>query len=103
LASRDVRFTPESGQTADVFGMSALCQKRTFALQQDFLFDHLVGAGEQRRWGVEAEGFPGFEVVDFNWLINWTGHCGRNPTERACFRQSREMRLTVHSREVRLA
>ena len=85
MASRDVRFTPESGQTADVFGMSALCQKRTFALQQDFLFDHLVGAGEQRRWGVEAEGFPGFEVVDFNWLINWTGHCGRNPTSELVF------------------
>jgi hypothetical protein len=23
-----VRFTPESGQTADILGMSALCQKR---------------------------------------------------------------------------
>jgi hypothetical protein len=35
--------------------------------QRDILaalhFDHLVGAGEQRRWGVEAEGFPGFEVL----------------------------------------
>jgi len=27
--------------------MSALCQKRTFALQQIFLFDHLVGEREQ--------------------------------------------------------
>jgi hypothetical protein len=31
--------------------MSALCQEPTYAPQQTTpLFDHLVGAGEQRRW-----------------------------------------------------
>ena len=39
---------PESGQTADRLGMSASCHKRTHALQQSRLFDHLVGVGEQR-------------------------------------------------------
>jgi hypothetical protein len=29
--------------------MSALCQKRTFALQELLLFDHLVGTGGQRQ------------------------------------------------------
>jgi len=44
----DVRFTPKSGQIAGVSHMSALCQKRTPAPQQNApLFDHLVGAGEQ--------------------------------------------------------
>jgi hypothetical protein len=32
--SRHVRFTSKSGQTGRRFGMSALCQKRTYALQQ---------------------------------------------------------------------
>jgi hypothetical protein len=41
-------------------GMSALCQKQTFALQQ--IFDHLVGAGEKHWWHVEAERFDSFEV-----------------------------------------
>src|SRR6516164_11643272 len=35
-----VRFTPKSGQTADSFDLSALCQKRMNAPQQNFLFDH---------------------------------------------------------------
>ena len=35
-------------------GTSALCQKQTFALQQICLFNHLVGAGEQRRGHVSS-------------------------------------------------
>jgi hypothetical protein len=37
------------------------------------LFDHLVGAGEQRRWHVEAERFSGFEVdnkLEFGWRLD---------------------------------
>src|SRR5262245_9057452 len=42
---------PESGQLSDRLEMSALCQKRTFALQQKApLFDRLVGECDQRRW-----------------------------------------------------
>jgi hypothetical protein len=37
-------------------GFVAMCQEATYAPQQTApLFDHLVGAGEQRRWHVEAE------------------------------------------------
>src|SRR5262249_19919724 len=43
-----VRFTPESGQTADVSICLLCAKKRTNAAQQNTsLFDHLVGAGEQ--------------------------------------------------------
>jgi hypothetical protein len=46
---------PESGQVADRLGMSALCQKRTYAPQQKaVLLDHLVGA--KRHVDAEAEG-----------------------------------------------
>ena len=40
--------------------MSALGQKRTSAE----LLDHIIGAGEQRRWHGEAE-YPGGLVVEY--------------------------------------
>jgi hypothetical protein len=44
-------------------GMSALCQKRTYAPQQiSPLLNHLVGGRNQRRWHGEAEHLRRFEV-----------------------------------------
>jgi hypothetical protein len=43
--------------------MSALCQQRTYSLQQfSPLFDHLVGAAEQRQRERETQGFRGLEI-----------------------------------------
>jgi hypothetical protein len=35
-----------------------------------FLFDHLVGAGEQRRWHVETERLRGFQI-DYQLELGW--------------------------------
>jgi hypothetical protein len=42
--------------------MSHSCQKATFALQQIFLFDHLVSAGEHGRGNVDAERLGRLEI-----------------------------------------
>ena len=49
---------------ARVQGMSALCQKRTHAVQQtEFLFDHLIGDCEQVPRYAQAEHFGGLETA----------------------------------------
>jgi hypothetical protein len=49
--------------------LSAECQKRTLIGS----FDHLVGAGEQRRWHRNAERLRDLEIdrqLEFGWLHN---------------------------------
>jgi hypothetical protein len=44
-------------------GTAASCQEATYASQRTApLFNHLVGAGEQCRWDVQAKSLGGLEV-----------------------------------------
>ena len=61
-SARHVRFTPKR-TCAPQLGMSALCQKRTHAVQQNgSLFDDFIGAGEHQRRNCEAQFLSGFKI-----------------------------------------
>ena len=61
----NVRFTPKSGQTADV-SICPLCAKsgHSRCSKKKLLFDHVAGGGKQRRRHVEAERPGGLEIDD---------------------------------------
>src|SRR6516164_9292804 len=62
---RDVRFTPKSGHWFSVSECPLCAKSRHSALRQKPpLFDHLVGAGEQRWRHFEVERLGGSQVDD---------------------------------------
>jgi hypothetical protein len=66
-----VRFTPESGQTADLTACPLSAKSRREQSQQgSSLFDHLVGDGEQRWSSAEAANIEGWS---FCWFENIGG------------------------------
>ena len=72
---RNVRCAPRKRTLELTRQMSALCEKRTFcAAAKMTLFDHLVGAGEQRRCHRDTERLRSREIdreLEFSWLLYW--------------------------------
>jgi hypothetical protein len=53
---------PPSRTMLDAVGMSQTCHMQTHAPQQKGLFDHLIGAGEQRGRHRQAQRLGGLEI-----------------------------------------
>jgi hypothetical protein len=63
LPPRHISTLPESGRIADIGGCLKCAKSRREQMQRRaVLFDHLVSAGEQRRWNVEAKSPRGLEI-----------------------------------------
>jgi hypothetical protein len=59
----EVRFTPKATQLLRGSEMTRWAKSRLSALQQNsVLFDHFVGAGNERSWKFEAECLRGPEI-----------------------------------------
>ena len=71
-----LRFTPNSGHPlrADLNGRFGPATDSCAAARWALLFDHLVGAAEQRLRNCEAEHLGGLQIndhLDFRGLLNW--------------------------------
>jgi hypothetical protein len=66
---REVRFAPQSGHRE----LASICPFSANRRHQACLFDHLVGAGEERRWHSNAKRIGGFHIDDqleTSWLLD---------------------------------
>ena|SRR5258705_135497 len=74
LADADFRFTPESRHPAVGLGCPFRAKKRLMRRSKSTsLFDHLVGAGQQRRWHDDAKRLCGLQIdhqVEFGRLFD---------------------------------
>jgi|SRR5450631_3679715 hypothetical protein len=65
-----LRFTPDDRTSSEPIGMSQRCQFRKSRL----LFDHFIGAREQRWRNIQTERPGGPEIdqqFEYNWPFNW--------------------------------
>ena len=61
----DVRFTPKSGHGSARFRCPLCAKSRHYAVQRNTsLFDHFVGAGEERWGNFDAERAGSYQVKD---------------------------------------
>ena len=71
----NVRFTTKSGHCIAPQRMSAMCQKRTYAVQQTVsLFDYVVSELSELHRHIQAERLGGLEVdyqLELGGRLNW--------------------------------
>jgi len=69
----DVRYYPQSDRNSDMPDGRCVPLATKVQCSKSGLFDHLVGAGKQRRRHGEAERLSGLDV-DHQLILGWTLH-----------------------------